>query len=88
MAQTGEVKHVVTAGIPSIGEEGEVQFQVCAGIPSAWTAVGIADADAASYVNVSDDWKEVKNIFVLKDGRWKTGRKRNINVNSTWERMN
>ena len=38
MAQTGEVKYVVTAGIPTIEETGEVKVQVCAGIPSAWTA--------------------------------------------------
>lgn len=37
MAQTGEVKYVVTAGIPSIEETGEVKYQVTAGIPSAWT---------------------------------------------------
>ncbi len=41
MAQTGEVKYVVTAGIPSILETGEVQSQIAAGIPSAYTAAGV-----------------------------------------------
>lgn len=38
MAQTGETKCVITAGIITILETGEVQCQIIAGIPSAWAA--------------------------------------------------
>lgn len=37
MAQTGETKWVVTAGIPNVSETGETVWQVNAGIPSAFT---------------------------------------------------
>ena len=40
MAQTGEVKFVITAGIPSIGNTGETDFNITAGIPSAYTSGG------------------------------------------------
>lgn len=37
MAQTGETKWVVTAGIPNVSEAGETVWQITAGIPSAYT---------------------------------------------------
>ena len=40
MAQTGEIKFVITAGIPSIDQTGEVKFIITAGIPNAYTSGG------------------------------------------------
>ena len=37
MAQTGETKLVITAGVPSVGNTGETKFTITAGIPSAYT---------------------------------------------------
>lgn len=38
MAQTGEIKWVSTAGLPSVTNTGEIVWHITAGIPNAYTA--------------------------------------------------
>ncbi len=38
MAQTGEVKWVVTAGVPTLDSTGEVKWAITAGIPNAYSS--------------------------------------------------